>query len=393
MLAHEVIGALRDRGHEVHALVGRGSKLPQDGFTHGVIDIDLDRKADYFLGARQPSAWEHVEWHLFNYRTYRDVRSKLLEIKPDLVVVWNLWVASMAPLIAARRTGIPLVIHTADRWLYYGLKDWRPLVGTQNPRKRRIADFLQMRLQPILFSLARPKPIITISEFIRRVYIEAGFDGSAIEAIRLGVPLNVFNNSNRTSSQDGCIRFLYVGSLWEGKGAHFAIRALGILKGKPGLPKLELNFYGSGTSDFMNFLQEEIRVAGVEKIVRFHGFVDRLSLPDTFRKHDVLLFPSVWEEPFAAVPVEAMACGMAVIATTAGGTPEAIEDGRTGILVPPQDVHALSKAMERLILDDALRHRLGEEAAQVARERFDFNSYVDRLEKRYSELAGVSVHS
>jgi len=88
------------------------------------------------------------------------------------------------------------------------------------------------------------------------------------------------------------------------------------------------------------------------------------------------------------VPVEAMSCGLAVVATSAGGTPEAIVDGETGIVVPPGDPEALAKGLRRLAEDDALRLRLGERAAHVARERFDLDRYIDRLEVYYRGCIG-----
>ena len=103
--------------------------------------------------------------------------------------------------------------------------------------------------------------------------------------------------------------------------------------------------------------------------------------------HDVLVFPSEWDEPFAAVPIEAMSAGMAVVATTAGGTPEAIVDGETGLLVPPRDPDALAAALRRLAGDEELRRRLGRKAAERRARPLRFHRYVDRLEARYE---GVS---
>jgi glycosyltransferase involved in cell wall biosynthesis len=77
---------------------------------------------------------------------------------------------------------------------------------------------------------------------------------------------------------------------------------------------------------------------------------------------------------------------MAVVATTAGGTPEAIVDGESGLLVPPRDPQALADAIRRLAHDAGLRQRLGETAARVVRERFEFDDYVTRLESRYERL-------
>ena len=85
-----------------------------------------------------------------------------------------------------------------------------------------------------------------------------------------------------------------------------------------------------------------------------------------------------------------MSCGMAVVATTAGGTPEAITDGETGLLVPPGDAAALAGAVRRLAEDDGLRLGLGERAALVARERFDVGLYVDRLEAVYRSCLGAA---
>jgi len=79
-----------------------------------------------------------------------------------------------------------------------------------------------------------------------------------------------------------------------------------------------------------------------------------------------------------------------VVGTTAGGTPEAIDDGVNGLLVPPADPEAMAAALARLAGDDELRLRLGANAARVARERFDIETYIDRLEACYesSRAAG-----
>jgi glycosyltransferase involved in cell wall biosynthesis len=130
---------------------------------------------------------------------------------------------------------------------------------------------------------------------------------------------------------------------------------------------------------------------GVGSHVTFHGFVAPGEIQRFYRSDDVLVFPSQWDEPFAAVPVEAMAAGMAVVATTAGGTPEAVTDGSTGLLVPPGDPDALALAVRRLAENDVLRLRLGAAAARRAGEAFEFDDYVDRLEARYrSAMVGAT---
>jgi glycosyltransferase involved in cell wall biosynthesis len=387
MLAREVIEALRGRGHTVHVITGHGRNLPNDGFTHGVLDLDLDHKEDTFLGGKQPTPADILRWHLYNHKSYQATQHALRMIAPDLVVVWNLYMASMAPLIAARRAGFPLVIHTADKWLLYGLKDIAPLVWPSLKWKQGMVLLARQFLQPLLYALARPEPIITISDFIRQVYIKAGFNSAYIEALHLGVPMDLFSPDGRPQPTQGPLRFLYIGALWEGKGPQVAIQALGRLRKNPDLPPLHLDVYGQGAPSFLAYLQDVARQSGVEGQVTFHGFVERSQLATVYRTHDILLFPSMWDEPFAAVPVEAMACGMAVVATTAGGTPEAITHEQTGLLVPPNDPQALAEAAGRLVHDPQLRERFGQEAARVAREKWDFQVYVDRLEDRYREFS------
>jgi glycogen(starch) synthase len=387
MLAREVIEALRNRGHTVHVITGRGHDLPKDGFTHGVLDLDLDRKEETFLGGKRPTPIDICRWHLYNHHSYLAVRRVLQSVSPNLAVVWNLYMASMAPLIATRRAGVPLVIHTADKWLLYGLKDVAPLVWPSLKWKQAIVQLARLSIQPLLYRLARPEPIITISDFIRRVYVEAGFNAEKIEPIHLGVPMQLFSPDGRARPTQGPVRFLYIGALWEGKGPQVALQALGQLVRNRDLPPMHLDIYGQGTPSFLTYLQEVARQNQIDTHVAFHGFVDRGQLAAVYRDHDILLFPSLWDEPFAAVPIEAMACGMAVVATTAGGTPEAISHGRTGLLVSPNDPHALAEAMTRLVSDPQLRWQLGKEAAQVARERWNFQTYVDRLEERYRKLS------
>ncbi len=94
--------------------------------------------------------------------------------------------------------------------------------------------------------------------------------------------------------------------------------------------------------------------------------------------------PSIWPEPFSQAALEAMACGRAVIGTTVGGLQDAIIDGETGILVPPDDVSSLRNALTRLLQDPGFRMRLGAGGRIRARE-FRASSVTDRIEQLYVE--------
>lgn len=389
MLCEEVVNALRERGHEVSVVCGRGGKLPGRS-VHGVLEIDLDRMEESFLHGRPASHWERYTRHLFSPLSYRATRRALRELDPDLVVVWNLYLASLSPLVAARRSRRPVLTHVADRWLVGSAREAvAPPAG--GPAWKDALFILARGLtQPLLRRAGRPRPIVAISEFIKAVHVGAGFAAQDIEVIRLGVPTSLFSTAERAPRRPGePLRLLYVGSLWEGKGPQVALRALGRLRREGVVARLDL--CGAGVEGFLARLRSIAAEEGLGPLVSWNGFVPRERLPSLYREHHVLVFPSVWDEPFAAVPVEAMSCGMAVVATTAGGTPEAVEDGRSGLLVPPGDAEALAAAVRRLDRDEGLRLGLGREAARRARERFDFDDYVARLEHAYAAAAASGV--
>jgi len=385
MLARDVVDELRRRGHVVHVATGRGKDLPADGQTHQVLNIDLDRKAESFLGGKKPTTGDLFNWHLFNWQSYWGVRRLIRQLAPELVIVWNLYLASPSPLIAATHSGRPTVIQVADKWLYFGLKGLAELVRPPLPWQQRLVKFAQAAIQPLLYRLARPRHVVTISQFIKDYYAAHGFAPETLTPIHLGVPTQLFVPRPRPPVPADYFRLLYVGALWEGKGPQVAVRALGILR-RRGLTNVCLDVYGDGTEGFKQWLRGIIAQEGVGHVVALHGFGTREQVLAAYQTHDILVFPSLWDEPFAAVPVEAMSCGMAIVATTAGGTPEAIRDHETGLLVAPNDPEALAAALQQLLTDHALRQRLGQRAAQVARERFDFARYVDRLETYYTSL-------
>jgi glycogen synthase len=385
MLCDDVVKALRARGHTVCVLCGRGRELPGPPEVTGALEIDLDRRQDTFLGGRLPTPWEAFKLHVFSPASYRSTRRWLVEVQPELVVVWNLHMASLAPLLAVKHHGRPFVVHLFDKWLYYSLVDLETLLRPQVPWKRWLIRLSRATLQPLLRRLVGRLDLVSVSRFLKDFYLRAGFAEGTIEVEHLGVPTSDFARASDPVAPGGRpLRLLFVGALWEGKGPQTAVRALGLLL-RSGV-RASLDIYGEGVPHFVAALEALIEQEGVGPQVRLHGRVPKSAVPALCRSHDVLVFPSEWDEPFAAVPLEAMSCGMVVVATTAGGTPEAVVDDESGLLVPPRDPQAMADAVRRLAQDPGLRQRLGQTAAEVVRARFEFAGYVDRLEVRYARL-------
>lgn len=395
ILARDVIAALRARGHEIHVLTGRGADLPTDGHTHAALDIDLENKTAIFLGGIPLTFKRLVQWHLYHRPTYRGVRQALAEIEPDLVIAWNLYMASVAPLIAARHhaardTGTPVIAHPADKWLLYMLDTIRALVPATTVYHGFVLLLIERVVQPILRRFARPDYLLTVSEFIRGLHIHAGYAADQSIATYLGIPIQKFSYEPHLhpggEPDDTPWRLLFVGQLWHGKGPQVAVEAVRQLQGRKDIPAVQLDIFGSGTDDFLRYLQQLIDDADLTATVTIHGFVDHTRLVQEFHNHQIYLFCSLWDEPFSGGLLEAIGTGIPTIATTAGGTPEALRNGENALVIEPDNPTQLAEAIVRLMHDPALYEWIGYQGAADVERLWTFDQYIDRLEALYQRI-------
>lgn len=129
-------------------------------------------------------------------------------------------------------------------------------------------------------------------------------------------------------------------------------------------------------------LHQRIKNAGIEGRIQFAGL--RRDMPQVMRGLDVLVLASD-AEPCGRVLFEAMASGIAVVATNSGGTPEIVRDGHEGILVPPRDPGALARAINRLVTDTELRAAMGRAGVARVQAQFTVDRHVQRTMEVYAE--------
>ncbi len=121
--------------------------------------------------------------------------------------------------------------------------------------------------------------------------------------------------------------------------------------------------------------------------IRFWGGIPPDAVRRNLQAADVFALLSRWEGLSNAL-LEAMACGLAIVATDVSGARDALTDGETGLLVPAESDQAARHALRRLAVDERLRRRLGGAAAATARARFDLNGTVERLLALYTRVCG-----
>jgi glycosyltransferase involved in cell wall biosynthesis len=167
---------------------------------------------------------------------------------------------------------------------------------------------------------------------------------------------------------------LYVGRLQAWKGVDTMIQALAKIRAAVLLI--------AGDGDDRARLERLAAELQLGDRVRFLGPILRADLPRLYSSADLLLAASFASETFGISPVEAQACGLPVVATRFGGFPEVVDDGRTGLLVPPRDPAALAVAIQSL-LDDSLRRQAMAAAGPAWAAQFAWPAVADRIETAY----------
>jgi colanic acid/amylovoran biosynthesis glycosyltransferase len=194
-------------------------------------------------------------------------------------------------------------------------------------------------------------------------------------ALMMGVDTTRFRPP-RPRPTSGPLRLITVARLALGKGHQYALEAMRAAVDRGA----DLRYAIVGSGPDRDQIENDIDRLGLESRVRMLGSLDESAVLERLLEADVFVLPSVGV--FEASPVavmEAMACGLAVIASRIGGTPDMISDGVDGFLVDQADVGGLSSAMERLWRDADLRRRVGEAARRRAETSFDCRARAKEL--------------
>ena len=314
-----------------------------------------------------------------------------VEVESLLVPPRRRPVRCLVALTRRLRRFAPAVVHTH---LYYGnvfgriaarLAGGAPVVTTlHNPdytfEARPTALFAAKKALD-RFTGRRNAVLLAVSEAVAEDY-RRNMGWAAIRVLRNGVDLEQYSpgdspHNGAAWGGDGT-RLFAVGRLHAQKGHGVLLEAIARCRAEG--VALSLALVGEGP--LRAVLEEQARRLGLEEQVRFLGRRD--DVRDLLRAAEVFVFPSLYEAVGIAL-LEAMACGTAVVASRAGGIPEIVQDGESGLLVRPGDAADLANALARLARDPAERARLGLGARRRAM-TFDIRQTVRELESLYAGL-------
>jgi len=208
-----------------------------------------------------------------------------------------------------------------------------------------------------------------------------------IAAIHDGVDAETCRPLQGAEKEPGSL--LYVGNSEDrNKGARYLLEALHLLKTRRGSARPDLHLtLVDRPQEALELVPRLVAEFGLEDRVTFSGRVSREELVRLYNRSELVVSPSLYEG-FGLPAAEAMACGVPVVATTAGAFPEVIDDGVTGLLVPPGDPAALAEAIARLMDDAALRRRMGDAGRARIEEHFTWRQTALKTAALYGEVLG-----
>jgi glycosyltransferase involved in cell wall biosynthesis len=363
----ELSAALARRGHEVVVYTRRDDAgLPervdtQQGFT--VVHVDAG-----------PA--EHVPkdqllqyMHAFG----ESLRAHWVDWRPDVAHA-HFWMSGLATMQAASVHCVPSVqtFHALGvvKKLHQGTEDTSP------DDRIRLESLLARNIDWVAATCSDE-----VDELVRM-----GRARSAISVIPCGVDVREFTPRGPTASRGSKHRIVAVGRLVPRKGFETMIDAM------RQLPDAELVIVGGPDKSELDTDPEATRLQhlagqmGVADRVHLYGSVARDEMPMLLRSADVVA-ATPWYEPFGIVPLEAMACGVPVIATAVGGMLDTVVDDVTGKLVPPRNPGALAQATCTILSQPKVRRRLGESGRKRVCERYTWGRVADDAAILYRGMA------
>jgi len=365
--------ALRARGHEA-------TLLSSSAAPGGVLS-EADRTC---FGTTSPL---RTLLQSANPWAWRAVRRAVRELRPDVVHL-RLFLTQLSPLVLRALRDVPTLYEAVwyrsicplgTKLLPDGSEcrsHWGRVCLTGGCLPRR--DWVPLQAQMRLFRRwsTNLDLIVADSEHVRARLEADGVHASVVlwHGVR---PPRV------TSSLAEHPTVAFAGRLVREKGVDVLLHAFALVRAT--CPDARLLVAGDGPE--RAGLEELAARLGVRSSVEFLGLVPHADLDARLAGAWAQVAPSVWQEPFGIVVAEAMMRGTAVIASAAGGLKEIVDHGRTGLLVPPGDVTALTDALGQVLSSRDGARRLGAAASEYAATHLAEDVRVERLVDLYGELA------
>jgi glycosyltransferase involved in cell wall biosynthesis len=285
-----------------------------------------------------------------------------------------------------QKQNFPFIFQPITTWQWH-FKDTN-MQKYQGP-KNQIKRFLKILIQDInnqikyaATILNRADKIITYNKAMAQEYISLGAKQDKFSIVPGAVNHHLFKPLQDKHKLRQKLKLpakhslvIYIGRMnIAEKGLDYLLAAVKQIK-RP----LNLVLIGPGTPKQQHQLKTLIEKNGLQEQAHYLGPKPYAELPGYINASDCAVQPSVWFEAFGRVALDILACGLPLINTQVGGLSEMNLHGVTGLTVPPRDATALAQAIEKLITNENLRKKLGQNARQMVLEKYTFAAVSKRL--------------
>jgi len=303
----------------------------------------------------------------------------------ELAFSWHYSPFAARRLAAMLRERRARILHLHDGHGVWLGKTAAWLAGTPNVVATRRVDFRVRSARKWSSGIDR---VVAISECIAGVLRRAGVSEHKLHVVNSGIDTGRLASAGPREKfraelglGDWAPLVVTVGALTDHKGQRYLVDAMPAVREAQASAHLVI----AGEGELRGALSAQIDRLGLSEWVHLVGF--RPDVPDILAAADLVVFPSHLEG-LCTSAMDAMACGRGVVATDAGGLPEVVTSGETGVIVPARDPAALAEAIVKLLGDDGLRRAMGEAGRARVADRFTAERMVEGNLAIYGELLG-----
>lgn len=301
---------------------------------------------------------------------YNSTKNLIKKMQPDLVFIWS----QLRLGIGAARCAEELCNSVAytfndNHILNYLPRDFK---WTLKSLFSHLLD--NFFLQKYTTSSLKFDRVVCISEYIQKDLEKVFNKKSNSRIIYQGVELDKFSGVNSDSS---FLRLVYTGQIHRYKGVHTIFEALKTLQERFRQLNITLTICGDGDDNYLQELKSHARDLSVS--CKFTGRVDHGEISKILKDSDVLIFPSIWSEPFGLSHLEAMASNVVVVSTNTGGCSEFLKDNENCLVFKEDSPKDLANSLLVLLNNKELYQTLRDGGKSTVREDFSFKRYISDL--------------
>jgi glycosyltransferase involved in cell wall biosynthesis len=368
---HAKAHGLAALGHDVHVIAHS-----TDDQTHEYEDGPVDVTRIPGVDRDFPLVTEEARWITYSTQVAAAVAALNARCPLDLVEFPDWGSEAFVHLLnQTEENRIPTVIHLHGPIVMFAHAIGWPEPDSDFYRVARMMEETCVRRADAVISSSRCS-----AEWCQRFY---GLDCDNVPVIHTGVDTKEFRPREVPKYERPTI--IFVGKIERNKGVALLVEAACRLSNQ--IPDLQLRIVGSGNKNLKSELKRRAEQTNCPTLLDFGGFVDHHELPQHLSRAHVFAAPSDYEGGPGFVYLEAMACGLPVIACSGSGASEVVIPEENGLLVPPRDLEALTQALLRLFQQPNYREKLGRQAREFAVREVDREVCLRRLESFYLSVA------